>query len=567
MCGFYIANIGADVRVNGLANAWGKVWGGFWFWLSLWDCRVALLAVVGGLASCTIVGPDFSEPEAVELPASWNQESSEESRQRTANWWKVFNDSTLDELVERASMQNLDIEAAGLRIVQARAALGIADALRYPQQQTVSGSLARIYREDDDFKSGDLGFDVGWEMDVWGKYARGIESAEAALYATIASYDDVLISVTAEVARNYVNYRTFQERILLSEQNIKIQQRVLEMTEVQFESGNVSELDVQQAKTQLYGTQSVLPGLKILMAQSRNALAILLGILPVESEAILTKNKASFKIEDYTVRLNKKGKGGAGSIMQKAEGYIDYYDSHSIIPVAPDVEISIDADLVRRRPDIQVAELLARAQSAQIGLAESALYPSFSLFGSIGISDTVRTGESLSSRDAISVVAGPAFTWDVFQYGRLKNQVRVQDALFQESLTNYNKQVLQAVQEVSNALVGYEYSRQQRLYNFSAVEASIRSFNISMIQYNNGLVTYQRLLSTVENMTRNEDVYAQIKGSIANQVVALYKALGGGWQMRTGKPLLSDEVIQQMKERTDWGDYLDKGGAPPAGGK
>ncbi len=514
------------------------------------------------MMSCTLVGPDFDAPQTKELPSSWNPQSSEQSRQRAAEWWKVFKDPVLDKLVERASVQNLNIEAAGLRIVQARTVLGIADALRYPQQQALSGSLARVYQEEEDFKSADLGFDVGWEMDIWGKYARGIESAEAALYATIASYDDVLISVTAEVARNYINYRTFQERILLSEQNIKIQQRVLEMTEVQFESGNVSELDVQQAKTQLYATQAVLPGLNVSMIQSRNALAVLLGIFPEELDLLLTKNKASFKVEDYAVRLGKTGK-----IVQKGAGYIDYYDSHSIIPVAPDAEISIDADLVRRRPDIQVAEMLARAQSAQIGLAESDLYPSFSLFGSIGVAETVRTGESFSASNAVNVVAGPGFTWNVFHYGRLKNQVRVEDARFQESLTNYNNQVLEAVQEVSDALVGYQYSRQQRLYNFSAVEASIRSFNISMIQYNNGLVTYQRLLSTVENMTRNEDIYAQIKGSIANQVVALYKALGGGWQMRTGKPLLSDEVVQQMKERTDWRDLLDSGSVPVTGGK
>jgi len=229
-------------------------------------------------AGCTTVGPDFEAPDEVALPSAWSEQSTAESAERAATWWQLFNDPVLDTLVAKAYEQNLDLQAAGLRILQARAALGIADGLKYPQQQAVSGSAARIYRQEDSFNGVTLAFDVGWEMDVWGKFARNIESSEAALYASVASYDDILVSITAEVATNYINYRTFQERMALSRQNIRIQERVVELTEAQFEAGSVSELDVQQSKTQLYNTLAALPALSIGMIKARNALAVLLGM-------------------------------------------------------------------------------------------------------------------------------------------------------------------------------------------------------------------------------------------------------------------------------------------------
>ncbi|MEH6584171.1 MAG: TolC family protein, partial [Halioglobus sp.] len=208
------------------------------------------------LSACTVLGPDYQEPEAVDLPSDWTAEDTETLRQETARWWTLFNDPVLDELIASGAAQNLSLEAAGLRIVQARAALGISDALIYPQQQTVSGSAAKAYKNEQSFNSAAVGLDVGWEMDIWGKYARGIETSEANLYASIASYRDVLVTITAEIARNYINYRTAQERMSLSSQNAAIQERVVTMTQIQYDSGNVSELDVQQAKTQLYATQA-----------------------------------------------------------------------------------------------------------------------------------------------------------------------------------------------------------------------------------------------------------------------------------------------------------------------
>jgi NodT family efflux transporter outer membrane factor (OMF) lipoprotein len=486
---------------------------------------IALTILLFFLSSgCSVVGPNYEKPKEQNLPDNWDTNLTK-SDVSVQEWWKNFNDETLNTLVQKAYEQNFDLRSAGLRILQARTALGISQNLTYPQVQTLSGSLGGIQKGGHNFISTGINFDMGWEMDVWGKYARGIESSEATLYATIASYDDILISIIAEVARNYINYTTAEERIAFAKRNIKIQKRVTKMTEVQYNAGNVSELDMQQSRTQLYSTMSLLPSLKLTQIKSRNAIAILLGVLPQDIDKILTK------IEN---------------------------DSIDFIPTITLADnFKVNAQIVRRRPDLQVAELQAQAQSARIGSAEAELYPHFSLFGSIGISTNNANSSWVSAGDAIGISAGPAFSWNIFQYGRIKNQVRIQDAKFQEALTNYNKKVLQAVGEVDNALNGYRLTKEQLELNEEAIKATIRAYDISVIQYENGLVTYQRLLSTVESLTRNEDAYAQIKGNIAIQVISLYKALGGGFNLNQHKYLNTKDFNAIKQRGVDWGEYLE----------
>ncbi|WP_322805023.1 TolC family protein [Vibrio alfacsensis] len=519
--------------------------------LKLTKPSLAILSVLG-LSACTTLGPDYVHPEQTPLPSDWSVEKAaqdtQQSEQKLQQWWKQFNDPTLNQLVEMASQQNLDLEAAGLRIIQARSLLGISTGLQYPQVQTVSGNVARAYVNDQGVNNAALSFDAGWEMDIWGKYARGIESAEAGYYASIASYHDIMVTITAEVARNYINYRTFQERILLSRRNIEIQERVVRITQVQFDSGNVTELDVQQAKNQLFNTKAAQPALEIAMKQSRTALALLLGVLPQEVEALLKSDGFNQQIIAYEQQFKSTGRKPA----------LSGQDERSIVPRPPFVDNKVDANLVMRRPDLQVSEMQARAQSAQIGVAETALYPSFSLFGSIGINSTVPDGSSFSFSDSLTMVIGPSFSWNIFQYGRVKNNIRFEDARFQETLTNYNKKVLQAVNEVTNALEAYDLYLEQKTLRLQSVNSSIRAFNISMTQYENGQISFERLLSSVEKMTRAEDSYATIKGNVANQVVALYKALGGGWEAQTGKPFLSETIAKQMQERSDWDDLLNE---------
>jgi len=509
--------------------------------------RASLCASIFALVTgCTVVGPDYEGVPPPALPTRWDSAAAAADSKETSAWWLLFEDPVLTDLIERGARQNLSLEAAGLRIVQSRAALGISDSLLYPQQTQVNGSLSYLYTNEHSFNSAAAGLDVGWELDIWGKYARGIESAEATLYASIASYRDVLVSISAEIARNYINYRTAQERINLSRRNIAIQQRVVDMTQVQFDSGNVSELDVQQAKTQLYATEAALPALDNARMQARNAIAVLLGTRPenIEPLLVLSGEPEKTSLDQRITRISREDVVTAD------------YSKSSVIPQAPAPDEQINSQLIMRRPDLQVAELLARAQSARIGFSEADLYPQFFLFGSVGLSQTVRTGDSFNGSDALNAAIGPGLTWNVFQFDRIKDQVRIEDARFQESLASYNQKVLEAIREVTNALDAYRNNVRKSDFDFKAVKASIRAFNISANQYNNGLVSYQRLLSTVEKMTLREDVYAQTRGSMANQVVALYKALGGGWEPFAGQQVLPAATVEQMKSRIDWGDSL-----------
>jgi len=502
------------------------------------------------LSGCAKLGPDFTGIGNPPIPAKWKKHGEKKSDSTIEKWWQTFNDPTLNTLVNKTYAQNLDIKSAGLRIVQARAALGISEGLAFPQVQTLSGAASASRANDTSFGTAGVNFDMGWEMDIWGKYARGIESSQANLYATVASYNDIMVSVIAEVARNYINYRTAEERMAYALRNITIQERVAQMTEVQFNSGNVSELDMQQARSQLYATRSTLPVFELSKVKARNAIAVLMGVNPEQVNSIL---KYSNKHKDSVNQYLSSSKG----TIQVKEGDRNTLNI-SIIPKAQfNAYHKIDAELLTRRPDIKVAEYVAQSNNALIGATVAELYPSFSLFGNIGINSNSASGSWISAGDAIGVSVGPAFSWNIFQYGRIKNQIRLRDAAFEESLVNYNKKVLSAVSEVSNALNGYRFTKEQQKENKKSVSATARAFNLSMIQYNDGLVSYQRLLSTVETLTRQQDQYAQIKGNLATNVIALYKALGGGWQMSQGKAYLSVETAEKMKGRTDWDHYLD----------
>jgi outer membrane protein TolC len=498
---------------------------------------------------CQKLGPDFMGVGKIVVPKAWAK-SGQRNDAQIEKWWKIFNDPTLNKLVMATYAQNLDLKSAGLRIVQSRAALGISEGLTYPQAQTLSGNVARVRANDTGFSAAGVNFDIGWEMDIWGKYARGIESSQANVYTTIASYNDIMISVIAEVARNYINYRTAEERIAYAQRNIVIQERVTKITEIQFNSGNVSELDMQQARAQLYTTRSVLPALELSKIKARNAMAVLMDMPATKVEKLLYSGRAYKDSISKYVNTDK-------SFIQIKEGDRDSINV-ALVPTAKfNPYYKIDAALLSNRPDLKVAEYQVRANSANIGSTVATLYPSFSLFGNIGLNSNDVTGSWISAGDALGVTIGPAFSWNIFQYGRIKNQIRLKDAIFEESLVNYNKKVLSALNEVSDALNGYRLTKKQLDANKKAVNATVRAFNISMTQYNDGLVSYERLLTSVNNLTRSQDQYAVIKGNLATHVMLLYKSLGGGWQMSKGKAYISTNMAQKMQKRTDWGRYLD----------
>jgi len=506
-------------------------------------------SLIGGsgmlLGGCAAVGPDFHGPGRPKLPAEWERQRHVKDP-HLADWWRIYGDRNLDRLVRLTWRQNLDLQSAGLRILQARAALGISRGMAFPQVQRLSGSVT--VNDSDRTPSRNIsnaGFDLGWELDLWGKYARGTEAAQANLMASLASYNDILVTVIAEVARNYIAYRTAQERLAYARRNIAIQEYVVKVTRIQFNSGNVSELDMQQAKSQLHSTRGAVYDLKLSKIRARNALAMLLGLTPEAVERYLPG--------EYRDRLGRYVDREKGTLQLK-ESDRDLFGLSLIPHPRFDPRRPIDAELITRRPDVRLAEYRAHARSAEIGMAEADLYPSFSLLGSI----TYVNPDPLFSLSKISVVAGPSFSWNILQYGRIRNNIRLKDAQFEESLVRYNQAVLRAVHEVSYALDSYRYTLDQLKESEAAVRASARAFNISMKQYNDGLVSYQRLLNSIEKLTRYQDQYARLQGALATQVALLYKALGGGWQIARGGRYLSAETVRRLKERGKWGKMLEK---------
>jgi NodT family efflux transporter outer membrane factor (OMF) lipoprotein len=492
--------------------------------------RALLLAGTILSGGCTVVGPDFKPPQA-ELPEQWNDTGTaipEKQQADYSQWWQVFQDPVLNALVETARNENLTLQIAGLRVLEARAQLGIVTGTLYPQSQTVSGNYSynrgrETLLTDKYFSQAGTGFDVAWEMDFWGKFRRSLESADASLLASVAGYDDVLVTLTAEVARNYVTIRTLEERIRLANENIAIQARSLELTTNQFETGSVTELDMQQATTQLRNTEATVPALQISLDRARHALSILMGMPP----------------QDLTDML---GSGGE-------------------IPTAPaEVAVDIPAELLRRRPDIRQAELQAAAQSAQVGVASAELLPSFSLFGSFGWNVNNAGQNSLGDlfdASSFSFSTGPAFNWKILNYGRLQNQVRVQDARLEQLLTSYENTVLVAAGEVEDAISGFLNSSVEARYRGESAAAAGRSSSLSMLQYTEGVSLYQSVLDSNRSLAAQQDAYAQVRGNIALNLIALYKALGGGWETRTETPFVPEQVQQKMRERTDWGKLLD----------
>ncbi|HHL34636.1 MAG TPA: TolC family protein [Desulfobulbaceae bacterium] len=502
-------------------------------------------------AGCTRLGPDFTGIANPPVPGKWknNHAAHDES---IIKWWRTFNDPTLNSLVKKVYGRNLDIRSAGLRIAQARAVLGISRGFALPQKQTLSGRAESTHSGLMDFNSVGVNFDMGWELDLWGKYGRAIEAARAALYASVASYDNIMVSVIAEVARNYISYRTAQERLIYARRNVNIQKRVVTMTEVQFNSGNVSELDMQQARSQLYSTRAAIAAIQLDQVKAANALALLLDMEVSDVMEILNRDGTEPEAADAAFLTRRQG------VIQLSSSKGNRFEANLVPVPSLDPGFAIDADLITRRPDIKVAEYTVHVNSARLGAGMADLYPGFSLFGNIGYNNTDKAGAWLTGTEPLAVVIGPSFSWNIFNYGRIKNRIRLQDAVFEESLVNYNKAVLAAVAEVEDTLSGYVLTLRQQHQNRKALLATMRAFNLSAIQYNEGLVSYQRLLTTVEKLTLVQDRFATIKGGAALYAVALYKALGGGWQINRGRSYISRKTAQRMRERTDWGTLLDE---------
>jgi outer membrane protein, multidrug efflux system len=480
------------------------------------------------LCSCRTVGPDYQRPQVPWLD-NWKGGSLEplttESRGprkgQTQDWWRHFNDPVLDKLIAETLRVNPTVRTAGLRIMEARAQLGIAGSTRYPQVQQVNGSLLEVGSQrggesTNSAASFNAAFNISWELDFWGKFRRSIESADAGYLASIAQYDEVQVLMAAQVASLYCSIRTVEARLLIARENAAIQRRSVEITERLFKSGNDSELDLQQAKSLYLGTLASIPPLEVSLRQTQNALSILLARAPGPLPEMAASDK---------------------ELIPKAE---------------LDIIVDMPADLLRRRPDVRAAEMALAAQSALIGVSAADLYPSLSLLGSLGLAATSVSGTSRVLNWAI----GPSLVWNVFDYGRLTNTVLVQDARFQQLYEQYQDAVLQAAREVDDAAVAFARTREQIALLVDAVKAAQRSLDIANIQFREGLTDFQRVIDTQRTLFSQQDLLVTSRGNLTQSLIAIYKAMGGGWESGRSRPILDDATREAMGRRSDWKDIL-----------
>jgi len=493
-----------------------------------------VVALAGLLASCK-VGPNFQTPDS-KVGAEWTKPPPSPGTPDPAAiyWWRSLNDPVLDALIDRAYRANPGLQSAGVSILQARAQLNQAIGNLFPQQQGLSGGINtyRLNPADSSLLPAGISpnlttaqglFSATWEIDLWGKYRRTIESDRATFVGTLASFDDVLVTLIADVASTYVNVRTFEERLRVADRNVEAQQESLRVATVQYEAGETSELDVQQASTVLLQTKAQVPRLQNSLDQARFALAVLVGEPPDGAAALVPM---------------------PGRIPEAPEG----------------IAVGIPKDLLRRRPDVRSAGFVAASQSALIGVARASMYPALSLSGTFGFTANNEANNSLSDLflwQSRAAQAGASMVWPVFNYGRLVNQVRVQDAAFQQAVLNYQNTVLTAQQEVENGLSALRTEREALSHLTVAATAARRSFDLSLIQYKGGETDYTSVLNAEQAQLSVEDSVATAQGNVVLNLIAVYRALGGGWELREGRDVISDEVKEAMAKRTNWGSLLE----------
>lgn len=511
-------------------------------------CSLLVLISLWFIAGCTKVGPNYLRPET-RVATAWLEASDRRVKAEEATvkeWWRLFDDPVLNELIDTAYRQNLSLRAAAVRIFESRAQLGIAVGQFFPQSQQALGDLnfnrlsetSLSAPQPGTFKNFDFSYwqtSVGagatWELDFWGRYRRGIESADAGLLGSIAAYDNVLVALLGDVADNYILIRTLEEQLKIARANVEVQRESLGIAQARFQGGATSERDVQQALTQLNATEATIPRLEAALRQTKNALCLLLGMPPTGMEEQLS------------------GREG--------------------IPVVPkEVEVGFPAELLRRRPDIRYAEYQAAAQCAQIGVAKADLYPIFSLTGDFGFLASSQghfsLGEITSWKSRTGSI-GPTFQWNILNYGQITNNVRLQDALYQGLLVAYQNSVLQAQKEVEDGLIAFLQAQDRLVFLAKAAEAAKRSADLALIQYREGATDYTTVLTAQQALLAQQDSLAQGQGDVPRGLVKVYRSLGGGWEIREGKDFLPGETREVMKHRTDWGDLLTPAAVQPAG--
>ncbi len=455
---------------------------------------VALLA--GGCAA----GPDYQEPEMA-VPDVWYQGISRDIKPRGSKleeWWSAFNDPVLNQLIDRTREANPTLKLAAASVREARARRGEAASLLFPMFNA-GGSYTRTKTSENviptfpGFSNPSnlyaVGFDAGWEIDVFGGTRRLVEAAEAGIGAASETYRDVLISLYAETALNYVQTRTLEERLRLVRANIELQRGSVQLTRDRFDAGLVPEFDVSQAESNLYQSESLVPALESQLTLTRNILAVLAGGYPGSQDDLLRKS---------------------GKIPAPPRGF----------------GYGLPADLLRSRPDIRRAERALAAQTALIGVAVSELYPKFTLVGDFGFA-ALDSSDWLES-DSRTWGFGPSFRWNIFSAGRIRNSIKAEEARTEQALYGYENTVLGAVAEVETAMVAI-VKEQQRLQKLRAgATATEKTVKLVRDNYTAGLINFQNLLDAERSLVAAQDAAAASEGLVSANYIRLFKALGGG---------------------------------------
>ncbi len=463
-----------------------------------------LTAIFLPVIGCT-VGPDYTSP-APDTTDSWHTRldkglSAEQADPNSlSDWWNNFNDDILTSLIERAINQNLDIKDALARLKQARIARGLAETDKFP---TLDLSASANWSRNGTSPTTELystAFDAGWEIDIFGGINRSIEAATAELEASSENLNDVLVSLSSEIAISYVELRIYQTQLGIIEQNLESQTETYQLVQWEYEAGLSDELAGQQARYNLESTRSEIPGTKTSINEAMNRIAVLLGEKP-------------------------------GSIHNELEKPLP-------VPVAsPEIAIGVPADILRRRPDIRMAERELAAQTAQVGVATADLYPKLSLHGSIGIqaSNLSRLSSNITTTDSWVLSGGPQISWAIFDAGAIRKNIEIQSTLQEQALINYENTVLLALEEIENALTAY-INEQNRIVNLKkAAEAAEKADVLAKYNYSAGLSDFNDVLESQRSLLSFQNQVAQSNGTITSNLIRLYKALGGGWNSSTAE--------------------------------
>ncbi len=493
-----------------------------------WCCVQAGLFVLSCcflllLSGCK-VGPNYQPPD-YPVPDQWHEKAVQGVRDGSApleTWWEIFNDPMLEDLIRQAREQNLSLKTAYARVTEARALLGVAAGKYWPGVDAVgsyerSKASERGHLKDVPGLTGDpvnlhtIGLDATWEIDVFGRIARSVESAKASMQASIEDYRDVLVSLYSEVAQTYITLRSLQSRIQYARENIKLQTDMLKLVQERRKVELVPELDVQQARLVLATTQALLPRLQRLETAAIYRLSVLLGQPPASLYETLSVS--------------------AG------------------IPKAPEtLAAGLPAELLRQRPDVRRAERQLAAQTARIGAATAGLYPVFSLSGTFALEAQQMKGVGDVS-DSHTWGFGPAMRWNIFDGNRVRSLVKAQEARAEQILRRYEQTVLLALEDVENAMVAWVREQQRLAALEQSVQAARKSLDLVMDSYDIGLTDFQNVLDMQRSLTTQEDLLAQSRGQVANNVVRLYAALGGGWSLDV--PAENDENKPAVVQTAD----------------